>query len=107
MEKAIDYIIPRVLKLCLPRHSEELSPFRTSGQDGRKGRYTLPPRTTKRRTTANLKTKKKSELPENQTVWKFNNQEVKEETFIQTGRRSTDPYPGREDSQQHSSWQTW
>ena len=29
----------------------------TSGQDGDVGRYTVPPRTTKRRTTTNLKTK--------------------------------------------------
>ena len=29
----------------------------TSGQNGGIGRYTLPPRTTKRRTTTNLKTK--------------------------------------------------
>ena len=31
--------------------------FSTSGQDGGIGRYTVPPRTTKRRTTTNLKTK--------------------------------------------------
>ena len=30
---------------------------------------------------------KKPELPENGTVWKSNIQGVKEETFIQTGRR--------------------
>ena len=30
---------------------------KNSGQDGAVGRYTLPPRTTKRRTTTNLKTK--------------------------------------------------
>ena len=46
----------------------------------------MPPRTTKRRTTTNIKTKKQPELPENQTVWKSDNQEVKEETFLQTGR---------------------
>ena len=27
-------------------------------------------------------------MPENQTVWKSNNQGVKEETFIQTGRKA-------------------
>ena len=32
----------------------------------------------KRRTTTNLKTKKQLELTENQTVWKSDNQEVKE-----------------------------
>ena len=45
----------------------------------------------------NLKTKKQPELPENQTVWKSNNQEVKEETFIQTSRRGGEDTggPGR------------
>ena len=37
-------------------------------------------------------------MTENQTVWKSNNQGVKEETFIQTGRRGGDGQPGREDS---------
>ena len=32
-----------------------------------------------------FKNKKQPELPENQTVWKPNNQGVNEETFIQTG----------------------
>ena len=46
--------------------------FRTSGQDGRIGKYTLPLYTTKRRTTTNLKTKsnqncQKIELYENPT----------------------------------------
>ena len=34
----------------------------------------MPPCTTKRRTTTNLKTKKQPELTENQTVWKSDNQ---------------------------------
>ena len=63
------------------------SPHMASGQDGDIGRYTLLPHTTKRKTTTNLKTKKQPELPENQTVWKSDNQGVKEETFIHTGRR--------------------
>ena len=62
----------------------------TSGQDGGIGRHTVPPRTTKIRTTTNLKTKKQPELPENRTVGKSNNQAVKGETFIQTGRRGRD-----------------
>ena len=44
----------------------------------------------------NLKTnkqKKQSELPENCTVWKSNNRGLKEETFIQTGRRNRDRQP--------------
>ena len=34
-------------------------------------------------------------MPENQTLWKSNNQGVKEETFIQTGRRGGDRLPGQ------------
>ena len=41
-----------------------------------------------------FKNKIQIELPENQTVWKANNQGVKE-TFIQTGRRNGDRKPGQ------------
>ena len=41
------------------------------------------------------KKKQTPELTENHTVWKFNNQGVKEETFIQTGRRGGDRQPGQ------------
>ena len=64
--------------------------WRTSNQDGDIGRYTLPPHRTKRRTTTNIKTKKQPELLENRTVWKSNNQGVKEKTLIQTSRRGRD-----------------
>ena len=37
-----------------------------------------------------FKNKKQPELPENRTVWKSDNQGVKEETFIETGRRGRD-----------------
>ena len=60
--------------------------WRTSGQDGGVGRHTVPPCTTKRRTTT-IKNKKQPELTENRTVWKSDNQGDKEEMFIQTGRR--------------------
>ena len=53
-----------------------------------------------------FKNKKQPELTENQTVWKSDNQGVKEETFIQTGRRGGDGQPGREDSWQGSGWRT-
>ena len=33
-------------------------------------------------------------MPENQTLWKFNNQRLKEEIFIQMGRRGRDREPG-------------
>ena len=39
--------------------------------------------------------KYQSEVPENRTVQKSNSQGVKEETFIQTGRRSRDEQPGQ------------
>ena len=58
---------------------------RPSGQGGGIGRYVLLPRPPKTKTTTNLKNKKQSELPENQSVWKSDNQGFKEETFIQTG----------------------
>ena len=41
-----------------------------------------------------LKKKKQPELPENWTVWKSENQGVKEETFIQTGMRGRDSQGG-------------
>ena len=69
---------------------------KTSGQDGGVGRHTVPPRTTKRRTTTDLKTKK-PEPTQNQTVWKSDNQRVKE-AFIQTGRKGGDGQLGGEDS---------
>ena len=48
-----------------------------------------------------FKNKKQPDLTENKTVWKSDNQEVKEETFNQTSRR------GGEDSQQGCGWKTW
>ena len=42
-----------------------------------------------------FKDTKQPELPENRTVRKSNNQEVKEEMFIQTGMRSRDRQPGQ------------
>ena len=45
-------------------------------------------------------------MTENRTIWKSDNQGVKEETFIQTGRRGRDAQPGREDSWQGGGWRT-
>ena len=68
----------------------------TTSQGGGEGRYTLPPHTTKRRTTTNFKKPHtQPELTENRTVWKCDNQGIKEETFIQTGRRSGDGQLGQ------------
>ena len=60
----------------------------TSGQDGDVGRYTVPPRTMKRRTPS-LKTKNDQKC-QKIDIWKSNHQGVKEAAFIQTGRRSRD-----------------
>ena len=85
-----------ILRLCY---------LQTASQDGGIGRHTVPPCTTKRRTTTNLKTKKQLELTENQTVWKSDNKGFKE-TFNQTGRRGGQGQLGREDLQQGGSWWT-
>ena len=47
---------------------------------------------------------KKTELTENRTVWMSNNQEDKEATFTQIGKRGGDGQPGRKDSQQGGGW---
>ena len=77
----------------------------TSGQDGGMGRHTVPPHTTKRRTTT-YKQKKQPELTENRTVWKSDNQGDKEETFIQTSRMGGDGQLGGEDPRQGGIWRT-
>ena len=56
-------------------------------------------------TTTNLKTRKQLELTENQTVWKSDNQGVRE-TFIQTSRRGEDGQTCRQDTQQDRGWRT-
>ena len=50
------------------------------------------------------KQKQKTELTENQTVWISNNQGVKEETFIQTGRRGREGQLGGENMRQGGWW---
>ena len=50
--------------------------------------------------------KKQPEMPENQTVCKPNNQGVKEETFIQTGRKGGVGHQGGEDMRQGGGWWT-
>ena len=75
-------------------HGDDKKWWRTTSQDGGIGRHTVPSHTTKRRTTTNLKTKT-TRTDRNQTVWKSDNQRVKEETFVQTGRRGGDWKPGQ------------
>ena len=45
-------------------------------------------------------------MPKNQTVRKSDNQEVKEETFIQTSRKGGHGQLGREDSWKRGIWRT-
>ena len=61
-----------------------------SGQDGGIGRYSFLPRTTKR--TTNLKNNQNYKKIE---LCKSDHQEVKKETFIQTGRRGGDEQLGK------------
>ena len=86
--------------------------FSTSGQDGGIGRYTVPPRTTKRRTTTNLKTKNNQNYT---TVFgqkirlygSLTTKELKKKHSsrpvggVETGSQ------GREDTWQDSGWRTW
>ena len=65
----------------------------TPGQDGGIGRHTALHN--KKKDNNKFKNKKQPELTENQTVWKSDNQGVKEEIFIQTGRRDGDGQPGQ------------
>ena len=60
------------------------------------GRYASFLHITKRRITTNLKKDNNPELPENQTIWKSDNQEVKEETFNQPGRKGRGGQRGSE-----------
>ena len=78
----------------------------TSGQDGGIGRYTVPPHTTKRRTTTNLKTKsnqnyQKIELYGSLTIKELKNKHSSRLLGgVETGSQ------GGEDSLQGSSWQS-
>ena len=72
--------------------------FRTPSQDGGLGKHGSPPRTTTAKITTQLRNNYHPELSENWAVWKFNNQGIKEGTFIQTSRTGWDteqavPYP--------------
>ena len=64
----------------------------TSSQDGGKLDHCASSHNQKRDNNK-FKYKKQPELPENRTVWKSNTLRVKEETFIQTSRRSGDGQP--------------
>ena len=66
---------------------------RTFSQDGGIGRYTVPPGTSKRRKTTNLKTKNNQNFQIIELGGSPTTKGVKEETFIQTSRRGRDTQP--------------
>ena len=68
---------------------------RTFSQDRSIGRYTLPPRTTKRRKTTNLKTKNNQNCQKVELYGSLTTKELKKKTSIQTGKRGGDGQPGQ------------
>ena len=54
------------------------------------GKHGLPPCTTTAKIKTKLQNSSHPESSENQAVWKFRNQGIKEVTFIQMGRRGGD-----------------
>ena len=76
---------------------------KTVFQDGGVGRYTLPPCTTKRRTTTNLKTKNN----QNYQKIELSGSPIIKELIIQTGGRGRDGQPGQRGlGGQGSGWWT-
>ena len=67
----------------------------------------MPPRTTKRRTTTNLKTKNNQNRQKIELYGSLTTKEIKKKTFIQTSRRGGDGQPDGEDSLKGNSWRTW
>ena len=63
---------------------------RTFGQDGGIGKHASPQPTIIAKNTTRLQNKYHPELSENLAVWKSNNQEFKEASFTQKGRRGGD-----------------
>ena len=68
-----------------------------SRQDGGVGRYTLPPRTTKRRTTTNLKTKNNQNCEKIELYGSPTTKELKKKhSFGLVGGAETDSWGGEE-----------
>ena len=63
---------------------------KTSSQDRGIGRYTVPPRTSKRRKTTNLNTRNNHNCQKNKLYMGVGQSRVKEETFILIGKRGRD-----------------
>ena len=87
----------------------------TSGQDRGIGRYTLPPRTTKRRTTTNLKTKNNYNCQKVKLYGSLTTKELKKKhsSTLVEGRRCAAGWRGllarqqlQDQGRQGSDWQT-
>ena len=68
-------------------------------------RHTVPPHTTKRRTTTNLKTKNNQNWQKIELYGSLTTKELKKK-LIQTSKRGRDGQPDGKDSRQGSSWRT-
>ena len=78
----------------------------TSGQGGGVGRYTLPPRTTKRRTTTNLKTKNNQNYQKIELYGSPTTKELNKKFSSRLVGGAKMGSQGREDMWQGGSWQT-
>ena len=74
----------------------------TSGQDGGIGRYTVPPHTTKRMTTTNLKTKNNQNCQKIELYGSPTNKELKRHSFRQVGGAQTGKWGGEVAWQGHN-----
>ena len=77
----------------------------TSGQDRGVGRHTVPPHTTKRRTTTNLKTQNHQNCQKIKLYGSLTTKELKKHSFRPLGGADMGSRGG-EDSRQDGSWQT-
>ena len=80
--------------------------FRTSGQDGSIGRYTLPCPTTKRRTTKNLNTKNNQNCQKIKLYGNLTTKELKKKYSSRLVGGVETVIWGRDDLWQGGSWQT-
>ena len=78
----------------------------TSGQGGGIGRYTLPPRTTKRRTTTNLKTKNNQNYQKIELYGSPTTKELNKKFSSRLVGGAKMGSQGKEDAWQGGSWRT-
>ena len=78
----------------------------TSGLDGAVGRYTLPPCTTKRRSTANLKTENNQNCQKIKLYRSLATKESKKKHSFRRVEGVETGSQGREDTRQGGSWRT-